>query len=237
MSAAGRTAGLRSLFILALGIIWLTARPLPAATYEPPPTAIQALFGAAVFHDDSLTFREESTIDPDTSKETDLSQMPMLGFVAQYALAGQNSQAGFEGGLLFGWRSRSTSLTSNLEQTSVRIETSLWLLDLSMGLYASHVVADRLRLSLGAGPLLLFATYDGETEETDSQGDTATTDTSENAFGIGGYARAAVEYRLPDGAFMGIGLRGVTSTLEFEKGVDSSGLEGVQGFISYTRPF
>ena len=237
MNISPRGDGFPTLFVLAVCIALLTAGPLPAAPYEPPPTAIQALFGAAVFHDDSLTFREVSTADPSVHKETDLSQMPMLGFAAQYALAGQDSQAGFEGGLLFGWRSRSTSLTSNLEQTTVRIETSLWLLDLSMGLYASQVVANRWRLSVGAGPLLLFANYSGETEETDTQGDTATTDTSENAFGIGGYARAAIEYRLPDGAFMGIGLRGVSSNLEFEKGVDTSGLEGVQGFISYTRPF
>ncbi|WP_155877441.1 hypothetical protein [Desulfuromonas sp. AOP6] len=227
----------RILLMLLVGAAWLTAPTRWAAAYEPPPTAIQALFGAAVFHNDSLTFREESTVDPGIPKETDLSQLPMLGFAAQYALAGQNSQAGFEGGLLFGWRSRNTSLYSNLEQTSVRIETSLWLLDLSMGLYASHVAANRWRFSVGAGPLLLFASYNGEKEETNALAETATTDTGENAFGVGGYARAAIEYRLPDGAFMGVGVRGVTSKLEFENAVDTGGLKGVQGFISYTRPF
>ena len=237
MSAVPKTGVFYTLAVLSMVVALLATKPRPAGAYEPPPTAIQALFGAAIFNDDSLTFREESTGDPGVQKETDLSQMPMLGFAAQYALAGQNSQAGFEGGILFGWRSRSTSLYSNLEQTSVRIETSLWLLDLSMGIYASHVMAKRWRLSAGAGPLLLFAAYNGEKEETNALAETATTDTSENAFGLGGYARAAIEYRLPDGAFMGIGVRGVASNLEFENTVDTAGVEGVQGFISYTRPF
>jgi len=227
----------RFLIVAALLILAPALSSAYTSDYEPPPTDIQALVGAGRFQGNSLTFHEQSAADPTVIKETDLSEMPMLGFSALYSLAGQQSQIGIEAGGIFGWRSRNTTIYSTGQQTSIRIETSLWMLDVSMGLYASHVLANRVRLFAGAGPLMLFASYSGQRDETNALNETTSVDTSENAFGVGGYARAGIEFRLPDNSFMGVCVRGISTDLDFDNTVDTSGLKGVQGFLSYTRPF
>jgi len=60
---------------------------------------------------------------------------------------------------------------------------------------------------------------------------------SESAFGVGGYAKLGLEYRLSADAFMGILVRGIATNLEFDQAIDDGGLASLQGFVTFTRAY
>jgi hypothetical protein len=205
-----------------------------------PPTYVQAFIGAAEFDEEQMTFAKTSSDDPDSATANDLSSMPFLGFGGQYAFSEGNSHFGLDGTILLGWRSRDSSVSAGNGQAEVKLDTDLWLIDLAMGVYAQTIFGDHWRVYVAAGPLMLFGEYTEEAEEEDPE--VTTTEESEHSssdsgFGIGGYARAGLEYRLANHAFMGLCVRAIDTNLEFAGALDDSGLNGVQGFLTYSQPF
>lgn len=198
---------------------------------------LQAGIGAARFEADSLTFALAD--DPDTEEE-DLSEMPYVGLFGQYYFSGRATQIGWEGGILYGWRSRETTVRTGPERTVVSIDTSLWILDLSAGLCLNQRLGDRWRFYIAGGPAMVFAEHEEErdsdpeatpVEEEDSGGE------SESEFGIGAYARLGLEYEMSPTAFVGVGVRQLATTLSFDSSVDSDELRGTQGYMTFTRQF
>jgi hypothetical protein len=191
--------------------------------------AAQALVGAALF--DDLTFERTDPSNPARTVEADLSQMPLLGFAGQQRLGGEESaELGFEGGLLFGWRSDGSSLVATGGGTAVvSISVRLYTFDLFCGPYGSCMLGERLRLYLGVGPLLLFADsrYDDETSSS----------TSDGGFGVGGYARTGLEYVLDDGSMLGIGVRGMTADVDFSGPLGDVDFDALQVMLTYTQRF
>jgi len=205
-----------------------------------PPTYVQAFIGAAEFDEEQMTFSETSSDDPASATTNDLSSMPFLGVGGQYAFSEGNTHFGLDGTILVGWRSRDSSVAAGNGQARVKLDTDLWLIDLAMGVYAQTIFGDHWRVYVAAGPLMLFGEYAEEAEEDDPEVTTneeSEHSSSDSGFGIGGYARAGLEYRLANNAFMGLCVRGVVSNLEFDGALDDSGLSGVQGFLTYSQPF
>lgn len=198
----------------------------------------QGLLGAGTYDSDSLTFR----LPPEESGEEDLSTMPLVGFAGQHLFSGDRTRMGVEWGILFGWRSRSTSAFIGSNQARVKIESSLWLLDLSAGVCFQQRLGSRWRFYLATGPAMLFAEYDAEEDvQEDGTTDPATaSDVSggnESEFGVGGYARIGVEYEIAPTALVGFSVRGLATNLEFDNTVDAASLNGVQAFVTFTRNF
>lgn len=200
---------------------------------------LQGLVGAGTFDSDSLTFR----LSPEESgEEEDLSTMPFIGFVGQHLFAGDRTRLGVEGGVLFGWRSRSTTAFIGSQQARVKIDSSLWLLDLSGGVCLHQRIGSRWRLYLAAGPTMLFGDYDAD-EDVREEGTTdpaTTTDgsgSSESEFGVGGYARIGLEYEFAPTALVGFSVRGLATNLEFDNTVEATKVSGIQAFVTFTRNF
>jgi hypothetical protein len=205
-----------------------------------PPTYVQAFIGAAEFDADPMTFSKASSDDPAAYTTNDLSSMPFLGVGGQYAFSEGNAHIGLDGTILVGWRSRDSSVSAGNGQAEVKLDTDLWLIDLAMGVYAQTIFGQHWRLYVAAGPLMVFGEYSEESEETDLEvTPSAERDgsSSDSGFGIGGYARVGLEYRLANHAFMGLCVRAIDTNLEFDSALDDSGLSGVQGFITYSQPY
>lgn len=203
-------------------------------------TYLQGLVGAASYEEDALTFAEPSDNDPDTISTSDLSTMPCLGIAGQFALSPEQTHFGIDASLLFGWRSDDSSVAAGNGQARVEIDSDLWLLDLAMGIYAQTILGDRWRLYGAVGPMMLFGGYSDDTKEEDLTPTPYTEQKdshSDSAFGVGGYAKLGLEYALSSDSFMGIAIRGVATNLEFDRAVDDDGLNGVQGFITFTRAY
>lgn len=226
----------RSTALLALLACLLLSAVSPVAAQAAGGGLLQGVVGAARFDADSLTFRLPPS---ESGREEDLSSMPLLGFVGQQFFAGGATQVGVEGGLLFGWRSRHTSIVAGPEQAVIRIQSSLWLLDLSAGVCLNQRLGPRWRLYLAAGPVMLF----GEHDENHDVGEEAASPAvaprggSRSEFGIGGYARAGLEYEFAPQSLVGFSVRGLATDMGFDNAVDSSPVRGVQAFVTFTRNF
>jgi hypothetical protein len=166
--------------------------------------------------------------------------MPFLGVGGQYAFSEGSTHFGLDGTILVGWRSRDSSVSAGNGQAELKLDTNLWLVDLAMGIYAQTILGQHWRLYLAAGPLMLFGEYSEESEEEDLEvtpTEERDSSSSDSGFGIGGYARVGLEYRLANHAFMGLCVRAIDTNLEFDSALDDSGLSGVQGFITYSQPY
>jgi hypothetical protein len=176
----------------------------------------QGYVGAASFDEDSMTFVESSDSDSNTTATTDLSSMPYMGFAAQFPLTPEKTHVGIDASLLFGWRSDDSSVTAGNGQARVEIDTNLWLLDLCMGLYADDTK---------------------EENPTVSPVDVKKESNSDSAFGFGGYAKLGLEYALSTDNYLGIALRGITTNLDFDSALDDDGVNGLQGFLTFTHVY
>ena len=203
------------------------------------PTFVQAMVGAAQFSKDDLTFTKTSINDGSTSSNNDLSNMPYLGMAFQYPFQGENTQIGLDGSVLFGWRSKDTRVVAGNGQVAISIDSSLWLGDLSLGLFVKHTFNNRWRTYAAAGPAMVFGSYSGDTNEENIQtGANEKVDRSESVFGVGAYVRGGFDYLFDDNAYVGVCVRGLKTNIEFDSAPEaSSGLSGVQGFVTFSRHF
>jgi hypothetical protein len=205
----------------------------------PTPTFVQAMVGAAQFSEEDLTFSETSTTDNTVIDDNDLSTMPYLGMTFQYPFHGENTQVGLDGSFLFGWRSKDTKARGGSGQIVVSIDSSLWLADLSIGLFVKHTFFKRWRTYAALGPAIMFGDYSGDTVEEDSyDGINEKKDNSDSEFGVGAYARGGFDYLFAPNAYVGVCVRGLKTNIAFDSAPEaSSSLSGVQGFLTFSRHF
>jgi len=197
------------------------------------PYTVQALLGAVQF--ENLKFEDESgNGDP---AEIDLALIPQFGAAWGTLPKGDRFQYGLECSFLLGLRFDDINYASvGGSGLHVSISTSMWMFDLAGGGYASLFLDKnhKTRIYIGGGPLMVYADYSSDREETDSGGIEETFENNETAFGIGLYARAGFEFRLYEQGMLGIGARGSWSTIDLTEVGGSSELTGVAAFISFT---
>lgn len=191
---------------------------------------VQALLGAVKYRD--LEFdNTDGSADP---IRTDLSNIPQLGGAWGTLPKGDRFQYGLECSFLLGFRFDEINYASaGGSGLKISISTSMWMFDLAGGPYASLRLTDNVRLYGGAGPLMIFADYDAEREETGGTAD-GTYDNSESAFGIGAYARTGIEFRVHERGMLGLGVRGSWTNIDFSDVGGSSDISGLAGFVTYT---
>jgi hypothetical protein len=165
--------------------------------------------------------------------------MPYLGMALQYPFHGEKTQVGLDGSVLFGWHSKDTRVRGGDGQIAISIDSSLWLADLSVGLFVKHTFFNRWRTYLAAGPAVMFGDYSEDTDEEDPINETnEKNNNSDSEFGVGAYARGGLDYLFGPNAYVGVCVRGVRTNIAFDNAPDaSSSLSGVQGFLTFSRHF
>jgi hypothetical protein len=230
------------LSLVALFVVMLAGCLCPAQPFAldtPPPTFVQVMVGAAQFSEDDLTFSETSTTDDTVTSDNDLSTMPYLGMAFQYPFHGEKTQVGLDGSFLFGWHSKNTRVRGGNGQIAISIDSSLWLADLSVGLFVKHTFFNRWRTYVAVGPAVMFGDYSEDTDEEDSNNETNEKNNNSDAeFGVGAYARGGFDYLFGTNAYVGVCVRGLKTNIAFDRAPDaSSSLSGVQGFLTFSRHF
>lgn len=142
-------------------------------------------------------------------------------------------ELGLETGFSIGWTGSADVVRFDTGSVEVDADTDLLVFDLSAGVYASHRLAERLRVYAGAGPLLQFAGLDLDYEP--SPGDTETI--SEEGIGLGTYARAGLELAVGPRSAVGLVARWSDVTLDMSGELEELRLEGIQWMLSLTTSF
>jgi hypothetical protein len=110
----------------------------------------------------------------------------------------------------------------------VAIDNTWFLFDYFGGGYVAANVASRLRLYAGAGPLLIYGSWEHDPDENDDEFD----DDNESHLSAGVYGRAGIEVAIIDRLSIGGGVRAIATNLEFDDSLGEIKVEGPQYFFN-----
>lgn len=198
---------------------------------------VQGIVGATKIDDDEIEFKDLEELDEELQDEVDLPTMFTVGAAAQQSLGNTQAatQFGIESGILISFAKEKSNYRSNGNRTVVSIDTSLILGDLFLGVFLSQDFGEVMRIYAAAGPLLMLGRINGEFDDEDPSIRRVQED--ENAVGVGGYARAGIEFAIAQGGTFGIGGRAFKADLDFKDTLGKVDFEGIQGFVTYTQGF
>ncbi len=187
---------------------------------------VQALLGAIKY--DGLKF---DNVDGADSTEIDMSTIPQLGGAWSTIPKGDRFQYGLECSFLLGFKFDKINYAYLGSGAYVSISTSMWMFDLAGGAYANLRLTDAIRIYAGAGPLMMYADYQSDRDYDDATPDTSS---NESAFGLGVYARTGFEFRVSESGYLGMGVRGNWSNVDFSEVGGSSDISGLAAFVTFT---
>lgn len=188
---------------------------------------IQALLGGVKYAD--LEFTSSDGTDTTT---IDMTTLPQLGGAWSTKPKGEKVQLGLETSFLLGFRVDEIRYAyAGGGGAYVNISTSMWMIDFAGGGYANIPLGEKLRLYGAAGPLMMIVDYRSKREYTDA---TPNSSDSETSFGLGVYARTGLELKIQPQGYLGVGIRGNWSSVDFGDVGGNSDISGIAAFITYT---
>ncbi len=167
----------------------------------------------------------------DSDLEEDDYEVSFLGASVQKPYGGGTFKYGIETGALFSEdsdvRSFSASFGSGGGKVAISVDVDSLLIDYFFGLYLSFEPAKWLRVSVGAGPLLIYVRRETEPEPSAPE---EFNYESESDFGTGLYARAGIDIFLVENFGINAGARINETTLSFK---DTTGKIDIEGWQYY----
>jgi hypothetical protein len=154
--------------------------------------------------------------------------MPVLGGGGQWKLAGDGIDFGLEGMLSFGWQSNATAIVAGGGGAAIAVDVGLFVFDLYGGPFISTFLGDKTRMYAAVGPLLEWVNYDQDSNGFGGSG---------SGFGVGGYARAGIEFVLTSSTMLGFGVRWSRSTVDMNNNLGNIDLQTVQTVLTVTQGF
>ncbi len=197
--------------------------PLGTPVWPAGYTVMQGFFGASIFDTIETTGGTEPSVD---GSGEGLSQLPAIGGGAQWKLAGEQVDFGFEGMISFNWRADATAFALGGGGAVVAVDVDLFLFDLYGGPFLSVFLGDRWRAYVAGGPMMQWA-------EWDQSDDTVDGDTS--GFGTGFYARGGIELRVMPGVMVGAGVRWIDSTIDLGSDLGNLDLSGFEYVLTVSH--
>jgi hypothetical protein len=198
---------------------------------------VQVMLGAVRYSNLNLDYQYQSPNDENLEATSSFTWMPQLGISGAIPIVKKPTSFGIEGGVLFSWKSESVTAYGRNNTINIHIDNQLYLLDLFIGPYLSAELGKKVRVYGGLGPLLMYGqnNNDQTDEEINSSGTVQTTnDKNSSAFGPGLYARTGIEFRLKNNSWMGVGVRGFMSRLNFDNVQETTDINGIQLMLTYS---
>jgi len=158
-------------------------------------------------------------------------EINFLGAAGQSPLGGETLKYGLEAGGVFSLdssvRQLAASSGSGGGTVAVSVDINSLMIDFFGGGFVSFEPSERIRLSTGVGPLLIYASRETEPEVTVPE---QVTVQSNSGFGAGLYARVGFDLFFTKKFGLHIGARRTATTLSFE---DSTGEVSIEGWQYY----
>ncbi len=193
---------------------------------------VQVMLGAVRYSDLNLNYQSSNY--PSVEATSTFTWMPLLGVSGGMPIIKNPVAFGIEGGAFFSWMSDSVRASGGDGSISVHIDNQLYLLDLFIGPYVSAEIAKRVRVYGGLGPLLMFGQNNNQSNEYVSTPQATYDSYNSSSFGPGLYARTGIEFRLKNNSWMGVGVRGFLSRLNFSNVSGQTDVNGIQLMITYS---
>jgi hypothetical protein len=204
----------------------------PGDTDATTQTLVQVMLGTVRYSNLNLNY--QSTSDPSLEATSTLTWMPLIGVDGGIPIVQDPVALGIEAGVLFSWMSDAVSAYGGNGSINIHVDNQLYLLDLFIGPYVSAELKKQVRVYGGLGPLLMFGQNNNQANEYQGSTQAAYNSSSSSAFGPGLYARTGIEFSLKNNSWMGVGVRGFMSKLNFNNASGATDINGLQFMITYS---
>jgi len=206
---------------------------------------IQVFLGVLELDDQTGQWEDISEGDVDV----DFSSLPSGGVEAEYVFGRDWVHWGINAGGSFAWKNDDTNFSGGFtEETGgvlrVDVDNSLFLFELHLGGYVRGRLGDRVTTYAAAGPMVMYGRHEVEDENAEQlpagttvEGAVVITDSDSNDVNIGYYGRAGVDFEILENQHVGLGLRYMSTELDFDKTIGKIDIEGPQYVLTYTARF
>lgn len=227
---------IRKLLCLALLVIpaIVSASPLWAADEDEylMDVPVQAMLGATRFSNLKLDYA--STKDPTVITGTSFEWMPSIGLAGAVPITRKPMEIGIEGGAVVSLQNDSVRAVGENGTIYITIHNDLVLCDLFIGPSISAIIRDRMKIYGALGPLMMIGWNNIQLDESSSGSVSSSSWDKATSLGVGLYARTGIEFRLNKSSWMGIGVRGFKSQLNFDNVSGKTDIQGIQMLLTYT---
>jgi hypothetical protein len=172
----------------------------------------------------------ERSGDTSSTDGDDVDQAPVIGGGGQWKLGGKGVDFGIEGMFSFAWRANASAFYFGGGGAAIAVDVDMYLFEIYGGPFVNVFLGDKTRIYGSVGPLVQWADW---SEENTSAG----IDEEGDGFGSGLYARAGIEFMLPNRAMLGLGVRWADSTIDLGSDYGDLDLSGIQALLTVTTGF
>lgn len=206
---------------------------------------IQVFLGVLELDDQTGQWEDISEGDVDV----DFSSLPSGGIEAEYVFYKNWVHMGINSGGSIAWKNDDTNFSGGFtEETGgvlrIDVDNSLFLLELHLGGYVRGRLSDRITTYAAAGPMVMYGEHKVKDENVEQMpagtvvnGTVVIENSDSNDVNIGYYGRAGVDFEIGDKQHMGVGLRYMSTELDFDKTIGKIDIKGPQYVLTYTAQF
>ena len=205
--------------------------------YEPQ---IQVFLGVLELDDQTGEWDEISDDDVDV----DFSSLPSAGIEGEYVYYKGWVHAGLNPGGSIAWKNDDTNFSGGYTEDTggvlaVDVDNSLFLMELHLGAYIRGRFSERITGYMAGGPMVLYGSHEVEDESVEPSGDGTViiTETDSDDINIGYYARAGIDFETGENQQLGLGVRYLSTELDFDKTVGKLDIEGPQYVLTFSQKF
>jgi opacity protein-like surface antigen len=181
----------------------------------------------------------------DNDVDVDFSSLPSGGVEGEYTYGRGWVHWGLNPGGSIAWKNDDTNFSGSLTNENggtlrVDLDNSLFLFELHLGGYVRGRVSDRVTTYAAAGPMVMYGSHDVEDERVEStsqpqaDGSVVIRDTDSSDVNVGYYARAGIDFAINDRQQLGLGIRYLSTELDFDKTVGKIDIKGPQYVLTFT---
>jgi len=211
---------------------------------EKPAPALQVFLGVLELDDQTGQWEEIS----DDTVDVDFSSLPSFGIEGEYVYYKGWVHAGLNPGGSFAWKNDDTSFSGGFTSETggvlaVDVDNSVLLAELHLGAYVRGRFTDRITGYVAGGPMVMYGYHevdDTEPEVTPQPANGNTVSLSEedaDDINIGYYARAGIDFEISDKQYLGLGVRYMSTELDFDNTVGKLDIEGPQYLLTFTQQY
>jgi opacity protein-like surface antigen len=220
---------------LLLSLASATALAAPAAVEQP---LMQVFLGVAELDDQTATWQDEAgeTVD------VNFDSLPVGGIELEYVFGRGFVHWGLNPGGSVAWKEDNTKVAGRLTEQNggtflVSFDNSLLLTELHLGAYVRGRLNERVTTYAAAGPMVMYGSLDVDNDDasaSQADDDSGNNDSSSSDVNIGYYGRAGIDFALDDKQQLGLGVRYLSSDLDFDKTIGNVDIEGPQYVLTFT---
>ena len=133
----------------------------------------------------------------------------------------------------------SAALTNESGGTlAVQVDNALLLTELHLGAFVRGRLGERVTTYAAVGPMVMYGSLDANndngSQSSDANLDNANANSNSSDINLGYYARAGIDFAIDDKQSLGLGIRYLSTELDFDQSVGKVDIKGPQYVLTLT---